>query len=247
MQEAYFGLYEAVQRYENDHEVKFMTYAGFWIQQAIKRYIDNSGRCIKLPVGLQGRMYQYNKIVNAYESQLNRKPTDSELCMYLKIDTKALGNLRKAVHQYSNIDSLDRQIQSEDDSLFLGDSVADKKELENEVIESMMQDNITTGLWQMVEKYTNETENKVINARFKRSLTLAAIGEELGITREAVRQWESKGLRKLRYSKCMREISNKFEINYARAYRGSARSFNYDWTSSTEKVALKNLELECLL
>lgn len=79
IQEAYFGLHEAVQRYENTGETLFMSYASFWIRQAMTRYIENNGRVVRIPSHTYQRVIKYKRIVSAYKSQLDRKPTDKVL------------------------------------------------------------------------------------------------------------------------------------------------------------------------
>lgn len=246
MQEAYFGLYEAVQRYENSHEVKFMTYAGYWIQQAIKRYVDNNSKEIRLPIGLQGKIYQYSKIVNTYESQLNRKPTNRELCYCLKMDFRALEHLKSTINRFNKIESLNNPLNGEE-SRMLSDTIPDDIDIENEVISRVMKENIKSELWDIVKENTTEEENRVIRERYINNLSLEGTGEILGKTGNMIRNIEAKGLRKLRRTSITRKMKEKFEVNIARAYRGSVSSFNYDWTSSTERVALKNLEIKGVL
>jgi len=247
MQEAYFGLYEAVQHYECSHEVLFMTYAAYWIRQSITRYIYNNGNCIKITVGLNTKIYQYKKVVNAYESQLNRNPTEKEICRHLKIDSKALKRLEQTIQEVSTIDSLDRQTSSEDDSLILGDLIKDNVNIENDVIDQIMKDKIKIELWEIVKANATERENEVIVGRFKRNMTLEALGSEQQISKEMVRTIESRTLRKLRLPRIRRDLEDRFEINYVRSYRGSVGQFNHTWTSSTEYAALKNLEIKQIM
>jgi hypothetical protein len=88
------------------------------------------------------------------------------------------------------------------------------------------------------EFITNETG---VLARYKWALTLEVTRKELGITRQAVRQQEAKALRKLRLSRICRELEEKFEVNYARAYRGSFREFKYTGTSIVEDIVKRIL------
>lgn len=246
MQEAYFGLYEAVKRYEDTHETKFMTYAGFWIQQSIRRYIENNNSSIRIPVHLQGLMYQYHKIINAFHTQLGRKPTDRELCHYLNISQTRLEKLKGYIFTAGKVKSLDETIPGgEGDDVTYADTVASGQDLEDEVIDRMMEQD-KKNLWQIVERNANEIENQVIRFRYIKSLTLEAAGQELGITREAVRQWESKALRKLRRPRCSREIKDRFDIAESLAYRGGVNRFKTTWTSSTERAAIYLNDRNCM-
>lgn len=242
MQEGYMGLYEAVQRYESEYEVLFMSYAGYWIAQAIRRYIDNNSRSLRLPVHLHGLIYKYKKVVNAYKLQLGRKPTDKELCRYLEISFNRLKNLEKSIYEYGQIESLDKPLESsEDGSLLVGDSVSDNTDLENEVINNLLEQDLKTELWRIVKDNTTEEENRVIQYRFKNNLSLKATGENLGKTIEMARQIEAKALRKLRRSRITRRLEERYEVSLALAFKGSVSSFNYSWTSSTERAAFNNM------
>lgn len=243
MQEAYFGLYEAVQRYEDTQETKFITYASFWIQQSIHRYIENTGNVVRIPSHLKEKVSKYKKIINAFTSQLGRKPTDRELAAHLNISFKQLESIKGAINAYGTIKSLDTPIQGAEDVL-LSDTIPDKADIENGVIDEMMREKINMELWELVKDNTEPEENEVICLRYQDNMTLEEIGAAIGKSRDKARAIESKALRKLRQSKVRREIENRFEINYARSYRGSVTSFRNNWTSITEDVAIRNLEIE---
>jgi RNA polymerase primary sigma factor len=246
MQEAYFGLYEAVNRYEDTAGVLFMTYAAYWIKQSIIRYLESNGRTVRIPSGLNAKMLRYKKVITAYELQLGRKPTDYELCRHLGVDNNILTALRKAIYQFGNIKSLNEPLQgSEDDSILLGDGVPDlNTNIEKDTIDRMIDNRIHSELWQIVEHNTTPEENSVIQARYIQSMTLEATGQSIGQSREKARQIEARALRKLRLPRIRRKLEEKFEMNYARGYRGSITNFKYTGTSITEYIALCNLELE---
>ncbi|SEV81722.1 sigma-70 family RNA polymerase sigma factor [[Clostridium] fimetarium] len=247
MQEAYFGIYEAAQKYRSDHEVLFITYATFWIQSAMKRYIENNGKNIRIPTRLQAKVYEYKKFISSYKRQSNKEPTDIEICEALNIKSKALKTVRQTIQEVNDLDSLDRDVVSEDGGMSLVDSIPDSVNIEDDVINRIMETDLKTQLWKIVESNVTERENKVILDRYKGNMTLAAIGMSFGVTREGIRQTELKAMRKLRTVGVSKDISEKFEVNYARAYGGSVSGFKRDWTSSTERAALGNLEIERLM
>lgn len=243
MQEAYFGLYEAVKRFEDTHETTFITYAAYWIKQAIKRYLDDNGSVVRLPVGLKGRMLQYKRLIGAYEKELNRKPTDKEFCRHLNIGIKALESLKASIHSFGELESLDREIQGEDSSLIIGDTVADETDIENHVIDSMMKNKVRTELWEIVKENTTNEENTVLQNRFIKSMTLEATGQCIGKSRDMARQIEAKALRKLRKGRVTRVISEKFEVNNSKLYYGSWSNFRDTGSSIVESIVIRNLEL----
>lgn len=244
MQEGYFGLYEASQKYQADHGVKFITYAGYWIKQAILRYIKANGTAVRLPEYLQERIRNYKKWVNSYNTQLGRNPTDRELCQHLKINSSMLHEVKKTLHEYGNIQSLDTPMSDDEDTL-LGDIIQQGVDsIEDEVIDNIMAKDGVAELWQVIQEYTTEQENSVLVERYKKQRTLKEIGESIGKSRERARQIEEKALRKLRRPKCYRKILEALDLNYDLAYRGGLNSFRHTWTSSTERVAIKNWETE---
>lgn len=81
-QEGYLGLSAAVDHYNPDEGVTFIHYASFWIKQYIARYIRGNGT-VRLPEFMQGRVREYNKMVQKWQQNYHRKPTDGEICHFL--------------------------------------------------------------------------------------------------------------------------------------------------------------------
>ena len=239
IQEAYFGLYEAVKNYENNNEIKFITYATFWIRQSIQRYVENNASTIRTPVYLQNLHYKYNKVVNAFIKEHNRKPTDREASRLLDTSIKKIQDMKKTYDIVGNVESLDQSIAGDNEEIRLSNSIIGLNGIENDIVDKIIEKDIKSSLWGIIEKNTSEKENKIINSRYKEGLTLEAIGKELGVTRERVRQIESVALKKLRTSRVQRMLSERYGIAMTGAYRGSLGSFKHTWTSSTEKTALK--------
>ena len=239
MQEAYFGLYEAVKHYESAAEVKFITYAIYWIMQSIQRYIENNSSLIRIPAHTQQLYNKYSKTIKSFEEQYKRKPTDKEASRLLETSIKVIQSMRKALYEVGNMDSLDQSIGGENDDILLSDSVIGSNGIEIDILDQIIEKDKKGSLWGIVEENTSELENKVIVSRYKQELTLEATGKEIGVSRERIRQMESKALKKLRYPTVKRTIAERYEIAIVEAYRGSVGSFNHTWTSATERAALK--------
>lgn len=245
LQEAYFGLNEAVQRYENTGETKFMTYASFWIRQSVTRYQENNSNVIRIPVHMIQNVNRYRKVVSTFKGEHGREPTDAELRSLLEVGQRILEDIKKTHCSYKSMASIDKPIVSEGDEFSLSDTLADKSiDVENNAIDDLMKEYRKNELWKIVARECNEEENTIINAVYKTSKVRREIGQDLGITEAKVTSFHDKALRRLRYPRVRREIQNKFEINIAGAYSGGVASFNRTWTSSTERVALKNIDLE---
>ncbi|WP_066714953.1 sigma-70 family RNA polymerase sigma factor [Clostridium sp. Marseille-P299] len=241
MQEGYIGMYEAVKRYEGDQEVKFITYAAYWIRNAMECCIERQGYTVRHSRDMKQKINRYNKLVNVFELQYGRKPTDEELCKGLGIGLESLDNLKEYIYSFYNLSSLDIAVQDEDNDTTIGETVADNQDIEKEVLDRIM-DQERKSIWGIVEKHTSEYENKVIKLRYLNNMTMRAVGELLGVSGQAIRQVEVSGLRKLRRPSLRKMLQNKYDIVESMAYRGSVSSFNYTWTSSTERAALKLIE-----
>lgn len=239
MQEAYLGLYEAVKHYENESEVKFITYATFWIKQSMQRYVENNASTIRLSVHTQQLYNKYSKVVNAFIEKYNRKPTDCEASRLLDTSVKGIQYVKKALYEVGNMDSLDQSIGGENDDIRLSDSVIDSIGIENDIIDRFIDSDKKTSLWDIVEDNTTDKENLVIVYRYKGKKTREDIGNEIGVSGERVRQIEVAALRKLRSPRIKRMLAERYEIVIQGAYRGSIGNFNNTWTSATERAALK--------
>ena len=118
MQEAYFGLDQAVKRFDSSQGTTFLTYAAFWIKQVLRRYIENNGQTVRIPVNELHRVSQYQKLVNDCLLMYGEKPPKEYMCYKLRISEKVLENLERTVYAYNNIQSLDEPCGEEDGSKY---------------------------------------------------------------------------------------------------------------------------------
>lgn len=106
MQEAYFGLHEAVKHYKPDKETRFLTYLPFRLQSAFRRYIDNNGHTKRIPIHLVQRISKYKKYI-AEQQKTGVEPSDSEICRDLELSEQQLKDLRKAMREAECISTSD--------------------------------------------------------------------------------------------------------------------------------------------
>lgn len=239
MQEGYFGLYEAVQHYDSDREVSFMSYAYFWIKQAMKRYINKYCNPIFLPEHILNKIHQYKKLLSAYQMHYGVLPGDGEVCYYLGLSSKQLDNIKAAMQNIS-VKSLDAPM-SEDEELCLGDTVSADEDMEMNVLDKVQTEQLKDTLWSMVDDLTGSYPS-VIRSRYQDGLTLKDVGSRLGITASSVRDHERKALKELRRS---RNRLSPYLCDYidTHAYKGNGyKTFSRTWTSSTEYAALGLME-----
>ena len=247
-QEGYLGLSAAVDHYNPDEGVTFIHYASFWIKQYIARYIRGNGT-VRLPEFMQGRIREYNKMVRKWQQSYHRKPTDEEICHFLGLNWEMLENLKKAV-QMAKIGSLDVPIgEDEDCSLYdlIPGSMDEEEQVESMVLEKVQKEELCAVVWPLVDSLT-DTQAKTIRARYQDNMTFREIAEDQGVSVEMARQRERQVLRELRKpskSKLLRPFLPDDDRIYSMGLQGNGvGSFNRTWTSSTERAALQDWELE---
>lgn len=240
LQEAYFGLWEAVQHYESSENVLFMSYARYWVRQSIQRYMEYNGSIIRMSSAYRKKIARYKKSVKEFQQTHGRMPTDEEIAEYSLLPVAEIPKIQLYMQE---IVSLDAPIKA-DDELSLADTVADEYSLENELIDKIFNEYQETELWGIVEHYTDVQQEQVIREYYKEGKTLSQIARECDISLERVRQYKEAGLRRLRTGKAGREIREKFEIVEASAYRSGFRGFKEHGDSIVEYIAIRRAELE---
>ena len=184
-QEGYLGLNEAVNHYNPDEGVTFLHYASYWIKQSIVRYIKSNGT-VRLPEHIQERIRKYNRIVQKWQQDYHRSPSGEEICYFYGVSEKMLDKVHKA-RVMAQIGSLDEPV-GEDTENTLYDLLPCPADSTEQAIEKIQAEQLRAVLWSMVEELPGN-EPEIIRKRYREELTFKEIGQQLGISVEAVRQW----------------------------------------------------------
>jgi RNA polymerase primary sigma factor len=196
IQEGNIGLMRAIRNFDYHRGFKFSTYATWWVRQAISRALADQSRTIRLPAYLSDQVGRLRRVQNDLQQRLGRAPTSEELAEVMGIAPTRVSQMIDSLAQPM---SLEAPI-SEEEEGELGDVLEDVNALspEEAAMDSMTNDEVRSQLNDLPSR-----ERQVLELRFGlggiEPLTLAEVGQRLGITRERARQLEMQAIERLRH------------------------------------------------
>lgn len=198
IEEGNMGLMRAVEKFNPNRKIQFSTYANYWIDQSIRRAVEEQCKTIRIPPHVWDSLHKWLKNWRPLQAKLGRDPTSKEMADKLDLSGIQIRNLINAVKVSQGTSSLETPI-DEDGNLLIRDIVSDDKsstpEKLNEVLRLHSEINEAMS-------HLSPREKKIIELRFgltkKQPFSLDKVGKLMRLSRERVRQLEERALKRLK-------------------------------------------------
>ncbi len=195
--EGNLGLIKAAKRFDETRGFKFISYAVWWIRQAILQALAEQSRIVRLPLNKIGSINKINKAKAFLEQTMGQPPRNEDIAEYLDISVREVKESIKNSGRHLSMDA--PLIQDDDTNMYDMMSSNDAPNPESELLYESLRKEISRAITTLSER-----ESDVIKLYFgldgKHPLTLEEIGEEFDLTRERVRQIKEKAIRRLKHT-----------------------------------------------
>lgn len=240
-QEGFLALYSAIENYNPAAGCLFLTYAGSWIRQAMRKYIQNNSCSIKIPEHKREQILRYRKLERVFLCRMGREPSEQEALYYLGFTRQQAQTIR-GIMDAAKVQSLEECLPGDGENT-LGDITPGPENVEKNVLDEMELQRLRAVLWREVDSLPGE-QPRVLRSLYQEGQTLKQTGDAMGTTLERVRGIKANVLRELRKPRHSRKLCVFLpEIVESQAYRhNGVGEFDRTWTSSTEWAALKLLK-----
>lgn len=194
IEEGNIGMIQAAKRFDGTRHIKFITYAVWWIRQAIMHSLAEQAGTVKLPIKQAGKLYKIERKYKSMTQELEREPTTSEVAEDLGYSVEDIENIMRAYRTHL---SLDTPLRDDDVTQYL-DLLENHDYIpyDDQIMKASLHDKVDEML-----KHLSKREEQIIRMRFGfngETKTLEDIGKEIGLSRERVRQIEKRAKARLK-------------------------------------------------
>ena len=241
MQEAYFGIIEAADHYDQNKGALFATYMTYWIRAAVNRPFYSMSRTERMPENMVQRLIDYNRILTQYRQQNGADPSDRVFRTKLHLSQKQLEQLRQVDHR-GQVLSLSEPMPGVED-LTLGDVIPDRTDRINDLCDRLDNERDAVALWAEVDKL-DPRQAQMIRTRFQDDLSVREVADQMQLTQGKVRDGIDRGCRKLSRKRIVRRIAREHGFSSYDLFGGSLGRFRNTGFSSVEWAVIRQLEPE---
>jgi RNA polymerase primary sigma factor len=198
IEEGNLGLIKAVEKFDPARNIAFSTYAVYWIEQYIRRAVENSAKTIRIPSHIWDALNRWLKTKVILREKLKREPTTDEIAKKLKLNEDQVDDLMRASSVFNGGISLEAAM-GEDSNLQVKDTISDDEDKSPESVTEIIRARADIG---MALNDLPDREKEVVRMRFgiggMETMSLDSIGKVLNVSRERVRQLELHAFKKLK-------------------------------------------------
>jgi RNA polymerase primary sigma factor len=207
IEEGNIGMIQAAKRFDGERKIKFITYAVWWIRQAIMHSLAEQSGTVKLPIKQAGKLYKIERKYKSLTQELEREPTTSEVAEDLGYSVEDIENIMRAYRTHL---SLDTPLRDDDVTQYL-DLLENPDYIpyDDQIMKASLHGKVDEML-----KHLSKREEQIIRMRFGfngETRTLEDIGKEIGLSRERVRQIEKRAKARLKVRSATESLQEHLE------------------------------------
>lgn len=196
IQEGYIGLHTAVMNYNSQSNVRFITYAYYWIKQKMIQHLKKNLSAVRIPDYMADMVVKYKKISSQFQKEYGREPSKEEYKEFLDVDDIKFHNIQRAAH-LRDTHSLNESMSLEDESFELENLIPAEVDVESDVMHKLDHDKMSKRLWTVIGQLP-EPKAEVMKKRYQSGLSNKDIGDLFEMTDKQVTRIEADVRRKIR-------------------------------------------------